>query len=132
MNTTISTGGHSAYPMAFGSKPADLFGRADNDERMLFSKDTSLSGQFVQQWKLRKRQQEAAPREAANSKLRSLLPYNKSFNCADVAVGGSFLCYEAQSRESSPRWRGPARILDIDDTGATAIFQSQTLMVDRH
>ena len=77
--------------MTFGSNPADLFGKEDDDEGALLSQDTSLSGQVAQQWKRRARAQEAALKEAANSKFRRLLAYNKSFNCADIAVGDFFL-----------------------------------------
>ena len=72
MNTMISAGGFSATRMASGSNPADLFVWADNDEALHFSQDTSLSGQFVQQWRLRARPQEAAPKAVADSKLRRL------------------------------------------------------------
>ena len=83
----ISFGAPSAYQMTFGSNPADLFGKEDDDEGALLSQDTSLSGQVAQQWKRRARAQEAALKEAANSKFRRLLAYNKSFNCAETAIG---------------------------------------------
>ena len=59
------------------------------------------------------RAQEAVLEEAANSELRRLLAYSKSPNCTDVATGDSVLLYKAQSRKGPPRWRGPAKILDI-------------------
>ena len=40
------------------------------------------------------RAQEAALKETANSKLRRLLAYNKSFSCADIAVGDTLLLYK--------------------------------------
>ena len=56
--------------------------------------------------------QDAAFAEAANSKLRRLSAYNKSFKCADIKIGDSKLLCEAANRKSAPRWRGPARMLD--------------------
>ena len=41
--------------MVFGSNPADFFGWGNGDEDLLLAQDTSLAGQFVQQWKLRMR-----------------------------------------------------------------------------
>ena len=81
-----------------------LFGWEDNDEDLMFAQDASVAGQFVQQWKLRMRAQGAALREVADSKLRRLLAYNKSGNCADIHVGDSALFYNAQNRKSSPPW----------------------------
>ena len=92
----------------------------------MFAQDTALAGQFVQQWKLRMRAQEATMKGIANSNLRRLLAGNKSCNCADIDGGDT-----AQSRKSSPRYRGPAEILEIDETGVTASFQSQTFKVAR-
>ena len=89
-------------------------------------------GQFAQQWKLRLRAKEAALKEDANVKLRRLLLYDKSLDCADFAIGDSVLFYEAQNRRSSSRWRGPADFLDIDETGATGTLQSQTFKVARY
>ena len=57
----------------------------------MFAQDTSVAGQFAQQWKLRLRAQEATLKEIANSKLRRLLARNKSSNCADIAVRDSGL-----------------------------------------
>ena len=70
--------------------------------------------------------QEAALKEVANSKLRCLLAYNKSFNCTDVAIGDSVLLHETVTRKSTPSWHGPAGILDPGDAGATVKFRSQT------
>ena len=76
--------------------------------------------------------QEAAQKEVANSQLRRLLAYNKSCNCADAQAGDSSLFYKASSRKCAQRWRGPAKISDIDDSGATAKFRSQTFKVARY
>ena len=78
------------------------------------------------------RAQEAVLKEVANSIFRRLLAYTKSFNCADANAGDSVLFHEAQNRRSSPRLRGPAKILDIDETGATVTFRRQTFMAARY
>ena len=75
--------------------------------------------------------QEAALKEIANSRLRRLLAYNKSFTCADVKIGDTVRLYKAQSKESTPGRMGPALILDIDDAGAMVKFQSQIFKVAR-
>ena len=87
LNAMLASNGFSAYQMVFGSNPADNFGWGDEDEDLLFAQDTSLSGQFVAQWKLRMLAQEAALKEIANSKLRRILAFNNSFGNVDVAVG---------------------------------------------
>ena len=55
LNTMLSASGFPAYQVVFGSNPEDFFGWEDGDEDLLFAQDTSLAGQFVQQWKLRTR-----------------------------------------------------------------------------
>ena len=111
--------------MVFGATPADLYRREDQD------KDTSFSGRFVQQRKLRMIAQEAALKEIATSIPRRLLAYNTSFNCTDVKIGDTGLFYKATNKKSAPCRRGPAKILDIDKRGVTAKFQSQTFKVAR-
>ena len=98
----------------------------------MFAQDTSISGQFAQQRQLRIRAQGAARKEIANSKLRRLLAYNKTFDCVDVKVGDSVLFYKAPQKKSNPRRRGPATILDIDESGVALKFQSQTFKVARY
>ena len=68
----------------------------------------------------------------ANSKFRRLLAYGEFFNCADISVWGSALFYKTQNRRSLPRRRGPARIPDIDETGATVTLRSPTFKVARY
>ena len=75
--------------------------------------------------------QEAALREIAADRLRRSLAFNKSFTCTDVKIGDNVPLYKAQGKESAPRWMGPSLILDIDETGVTAKFQSQTQKVAR-
>ena len=50
----------------------------------------------------------------------------------DVVPGDSVLLRKAANRKGAPRWRGPAKILDIDETGATAKSRSQTLNAARY
>ena len=75
---------------------------------------------------------EAAIKEFANGKLRRILLFNNSFDSADVRVGDVVLFYKAPSRKSSPRWRGPATVLLLGDSGATLSFHGQTFKVARH
>ena len=75
--------------------------------------------------------QEAAVNGVANSKLRRLLAHNKSFNSTDIAIGCSVLFYKTANRKSAPRWRGPAKLPDNDETGATVEFPRQTFEAAR-
>ena len=131
MNTMLSTKGLSAYQLVFGSKPEDNFGWGDEDEDLLFAQDTSLPGQFVAQWKLRTMAREAALKEIANSQQRRILAPKNSFDSVGVQVGDEVLFYKAPSRKSAPRWRGPARVLLLDESGATLSFQGQTFKAAR-
>ena len=69
----MSLSGSSASQIVFGSYPAELFRWEDKGEGLMFSQDTSATGQFAQRWMLRMRAQEASHKEIANSKLRRLL-----------------------------------------------------------
>ena len=80
--------------------------------------------------KLRIVAHEAALTEVADDKLHRLFEY-KSFNCQAVKVSDVLRLQETSNRNSTPRWRGPARIPDIDDGCATAKFQGQTSKVER-
>ena len=116
---------------ALGSNPAGLLGRRAVDEDLLLFRDTPKSGRFVRRRKLRISAHATIPKGVANSKLRRLLAHNTSFNCADVKVGDAVLLHKAPNRDGAPRRRGPSEILDIDETGATVKFQSQTYKVAR-
>ena len=50
--------------------------------------------QFAQQRQLLMMAQEAALKDVADGKMRRLLAYNKSFSCADFAIGVSALFLE--------------------------------------
>ena len=110
----------------------DLCGWGDSDEDLLFARDTSISGQVVQQRQLRIRAQETALEGIANSELRRLLAHNKTFDCVDNKVGDSVLFYNASQKKGNPRRRGPATVPDIDESGAVLKFQSQTFKVARY
>ena len=69
---------------------------------------------------------QAAVKEVGNGELRRLLAHNKSFGRTNVAIGDSVLFYRTVNSKSTPRSRGPAKILDIDNTGVTAKFHSQS------
>ena len=66
---------------------------------------------------------------AANSKMRRLSVYGKSFNCTDVKMCDLVVFFEAVNRKSAPRRRGPANILDAADVGAAAECQGRTVNV---
>ena len=54
---------------------------------------------------------------SANGKLRRLVAYTQPFECADVQIGDTALCYEATNRKSAPHRRGPTKISDMDEAG---------------
>ena len=66
--------------------------------------------------------QEDALKEVANSELRRVLAYNNAFNCTDFSIGYSALFFETVNRRSTPRCCGPAKILDVDETGAAVKY----------
>ena len=70
----------------------------------------------------------AALEEIAKGRLSRLLAYDKSFNCTDATGRDSALFHKAVSRNSAPRWRSPAVILDVDDAGMTAKFQGSLVL----
>ena len=118
--------------MVFGSNPVDLFGWEDGDEDMMFAQDATLAGQFVNQWKLRVKAHEATLKEITNSKLRRLLVHNTTFNCTEIHVGNTVLFRKERRWKSSPRLRGPAKVLGIDETGSTESLQGQNFKVARY
>ena len=73
LDSMVSSSGYSAFQSVFVANPTDLYRWGDNGGDLLRAQDTSVSGQFAQQWKLRMMAQEAALKEVANSKLRRLL-----------------------------------------------------------
>ena len=103
----------------------------DSDEDLLFAQDTPTLGQFAQQRQLRVSAQGAALKAIANSKLRRLLAHSKTFDCVDIKVGESGCFYKAPRKKSNPRWRSPAALPDIDESGATLKFQPQSCKVAR-
>ena len=66
--------------------------------------------------------QEAVLRKMADSTLLRILDRNQHFEIAATAVGDSAILYKQIGPKGIPVWRGPAIILDIDDTGTTAKF----------
>ena len=49
-----------------------------------------------------------------------------------MRLGDTALCYKAVNREGTPRWGGPAKILDIGEAGGTVKFQAQTFKAARY
>ena len=78
-------------------------------EDLTFARNTSLSGQSVQECKLRMMAQEAALKEVANGEPRRLLARIKSFSCTDVKVGGS-----SPVQNCGQEWRAPAEGPGVD------------------
>ena len=76
--------------------------------------------------------QEAAIQQVANSELRRILALNNSFASVDVRVGDEVLFYEAPPRESSSQRRGPAKVLLLDESGATLSLQGRIFKAARH
>ena len=76
--------------------------------------------------------QEVALKGAANGRARSLLACTKSVERTGMQIGDAAPFYEAMNRKGALRWRGPAKILGVDDTGVTVEFQSQTFRVARY
>ena len=71
--------------------------------------------------------QGAALKEVATRKLRWLLSYSESFDCAEVAMEPAMLFYKTVNRKGAPRWRGSTKILGIGETGTSVNFESQAL-----
>ena len=71
---------------------------------------------------------EAMRKEMVNSKSRRISERNQTFESMDIASGGSVIFHKQISRKSPPKWRGPAIIWEIGDSGVlrSGKFQSQT------
>ena len=102
LNTLLPPTGYSAYRMAFGSNPADMFWGGGDDEDLLFAQGAPPSGQFAQKLKLRAAAQDAALKGMAISKMRSPLAHSSSFNGSE---GDSAPSRRAVNRKSAPRRR---------------------------
>ena len=106
-----------AYRMAAGANPADVSMWQDNDDELGCVQNAAVSSQFAQQWKLRVMAHEAALEELAASKLRRPLGRNRAFQRAEIEAGNSVYYVKEIGRKSNPKWRGPAAIPDIGETG---------------
>ena len=120
LTAKISASGYSASQFVFGSNLVDLYEWDDQDEDLLFATAVSISGQPAPQRELRMMAKEAALKEVGHSKVRRLPAYSGTCDCADVEFGDSALFLTMPNRESHPKLRVPARILDIAETGAVA------------
>ena len=74
---------------------------------------------------------EEALEEIEHGKLRRPLAHNQSFGRTDTGEGGSASFHKLVNRESAPRWRGQAIVLDVDWATVAANFQGQTFRVAR-
>ena len=77
-------------------------------------------------------EQEAALKKVANRKLRRLLAYNTTFDCAEIEISESALFYKTNNRKSMSKCAGTARIQESGETGVTVRYQSQTFKVARY
>ena len=99
LNFLLSAISYAACQFVSGPNLADLFGRGDGDEDLLFVQEARVPGQFARQWESRMMARAGALKEAANSELRPLSAYGRSLFCADVKVGDS--C-KATKRRGAP------------------------------
>ena len=84
----VETRGFSAYQMAFGPNLVHLYCRKSDGSDFDCAQDASMPRLFVQRRRLRVIAQEAASREMAMCELRPPLAHSRSFDRADVMVGG--------------------------------------------
>ena len=91
LHTMKSAGVYSAFHLVFESYPVDQYGWGDQDEDLLPAQNSSVSGQFAQQWQPRMLAQGALLQEVANNQVRRPLAYSKTPNCTDVEIGDSVL-----------------------------------------
>ena len=96
-NARLIYWGFSAYRVAFGPNPVDLFVRRDDGVDI---------GASRQQWKLRMAAQGASLRKTANTELRRLRPRNESFCRPGVSAGDSVLFNTLMAERSTPRGCG--------------------------
>ena len=68
----------------------------------------------------------------SDSKWRRIAGRGQTFGGADVTIGDSTIPCKQMSIESTPKWRAPAVIFGIGETGAAAKFQSQTSKIARY
>ena len=75
--------------------------------------------------------QEATLKKMANTKPRRISERNRASGRADTAFGDSAIIYEWISRKSPLRRCGPASFLELEETGVTVRFRSQTFKIAR-
>ena len=110
----------------------NLYSQQDTGANLDFVQNTSATSHFTPRWKLGVMAQGAMLKGMANSKLRRILDRDQSFECTGIRVGDSAIFYEQISRKSTPEWRGPAIVSDIDENSVTAKFQSRTVENSRY
>ena len=128
----LSPRGFSAYQTVFGSNPADLCMRRDDDSDLEFAQNATISGQFPLRWELVATANEAARKEIAESRLRRLLDHNRSLGRAGVLAADAVSHHKMVGRRGAPKWRRPAVVLHVDEAGVAATFQGQTSKVARY
>ena len=83
--------------------------------------------QFGQQSTLRATLRGAALDDAAISKNSAPVGAQQGIDCPEVAAGDSVLLNKLMARTRLPGPRGPAAVLDSDETGVEAIFRGADL-----
>ena len=129
--TILSHGFLSSYQMASTRNPAGPYVQQDGAGDLDFARRASISGQFVQQRKLRASAQESPLEGIAKCTLRRLWARDTSFDCTDVKASGLRDFQKLVSRESAPTWRGQVAAPDISETGVVVGPQSLTTRVAR-
>ena len=115
--------------MVFGARPVDLRVWQDDGGDLAFVQDTSISGKFTKQWKLRTLAEKATPKEIAKSKSRGLSAQKRTLACNDVQVGDSVIVYRQIERKSATKSRGRVVAFGMNERGANVNFQSRTFKV---
>ena len=123
--TLLNHGGLLANKVVYRSNPADSFGREDGGSEMEFVQRTSASGRFAQQRSARAMAQGAAPEERRGQLIEAIFGRRQDLPDGRSCGGGSAIFYEQIDWGHAAKWRGPAVILDVDDTSDTVKFQSQ-------
>ena len=89
LDTLLPASGFPIYRIISGSDSGAPFTRVGDGEDLLITQDLSLLGNLAQQCKLRVMAQEDASQGTGDGRLRGLMAYNKSLNCAGAKVGDS-------------------------------------------
>ena len=124
LNAVPRHGGFPAYQMELKPNRTDSYTRKDDDSNLDSVYDTSTSGQFAQQWKLRALAQGATLKEIAKIRLRRFVLRNGTPECTNAHAAGPIIRYELFGREPSAKRRGPAEASEMESAGSAEMFQT--------